>query len=233
MTHPTEEQWMAYLYGELERKSHAALAGHLHSCPECRTRVTAWSAAKEMLDGWRLSESRAARTNLRPWVKWGVAAALLLAAGVATGRLTIRDRSRAALTSSEGGGSGELASLRAGLREDPRKQMERQTEELVTATVVTTRYETLRLLAAFAETYELARFQDRQMLAEVLGQLQSRYVTEHAALRNGLDILASLTDEELLRMEQEMVQMLGRQALAGPVAEVQNVSLPSDTRSPQ
>ena len=51
-------------------------------------RVAAWIDAKESLDGWRLPESGAARWNLRPVVTWGIAAALLLAAGIAIGSLS-------------------------------------------------------------------------------------------------------------------------------------------------
>ena len=101
----------------------------------------------------------------------------------------------------------ELAVLRAGSCGEIRKQLEVQTEELVSATVVASRYETLRLLVAFAQEHKLARLQDRQTLAEALEQLDSHYMTQHTALRNGLDTLAWLTDEELLRVQQEMVYM--------------------------
>ena len=232
MTHPTEEQWMSYLYGELERKSQAALAEHLRSCPECRTQVTAWSDAKESLDGWRLSEVPAARANLRPLVKWGVAAALLVAAAFATGRLTSTRRADAPLRQSSAGTAAELDSLRADLR-DLRKELEEQNEQLVTASVVASRHETLRLLAAFAERSELARLRDRRMMAEALGQWQSQHVREYAALRNGLVVLASLIEVEVQRVEQGMAEMSSGRASAQPDSEVQNVSLSSYTRSPQ
>jgi len=225
MTHPTEEQWMAYLYGELERKSQVALAEHLRSCPECRTQVTAWSDAKESLDGWRLSEVPAARANLRPLVKWGVAAALLVAVAFATGHLTSTRWEDAPLSGSSADTAAELDSLRADLR-DLRKELEEQNEQLVTASVVASRYETLRLLAAFAETQELARLRDRQMMAEALGRLESRHVRKHAALRTGLEVLASLTEEELQRVEQGMAEVSSGRASAQPDSEVKDVFVP-------
>jgi len=227
MTHPTEEQWMSYLYGELERKSQAALAEHLRSCPECRTQVTAWSDAKESLDGWRLSEVPAARANLRPLVKWTAAAALLVAVAFATGRLTSTRRADARLRGSGAGTAAELDSLRADLR-DLHKKLEEQNEQLVTASVDASRYETVRLLAAFAERSEVARLRDRQMLVEALGQWRSQDVREHAALRTGLEVLASLVDEEL----QPMAAMRAGHASAQPDSEVQNIFLSSYIGSP-
>ena len=88
--------------------------------------------------------------------------------------------------------------------------------------MVASRYETLRLLVAFAQEHKLARLQDRQTLAEALEQLDSHYMTQHTALRNGLDTLAWLTDEELLRVQQEMVYMQANESLTHPVSEIGN-----------
>jgi anti-sigma factor RsiW len=73
MTHPTQEQWMTYLYGELDKRSRAALADHLDSCSDCERRVLAWRGVMAQLDGWKLPDNRPARWPVRSFVKCGVA----------------------------------------------------------------------------------------------------------------------------------------------------------------
>lgn len=55
MTHPTDEQWMAYLYGELDEQRDDALASHLTQCTKCCQQVDRWRQTMAALDTWRLS----------------------------------------------------------------------------------------------------------------------------------------------------------------------------------
>ena len=50
MTHPTYEQWMEYLYGELDSKKQSELKAHLQDCPECQANVDSWHSVMTELD---------------------------------------------------------------------------------------------------------------------------------------------------------------------------------------
>ncbi len=58
MKHPTREEWMAYLYGELDGAKRAAVRRHLAECAECRGEVAVWRGAIEEMDKWPLAKGR-------------------------------------------------------------------------------------------------------------------------------------------------------------------------------
>ena len=86
MKHPSDQEWMAWLYGEASRAEKNRLAAHLKVCGECRAEVGRWERTRAALDLGKVHESPA-RAPL-PWLKWGIAAALLLVAGFGVGRRT-------------------------------------------------------------------------------------------------------------------------------------------------
>lgn len=90
MTHPNREEWMSFLYGELETVRHNELHTHLGVCAACRCSVQGWRATMTNLDQWQASvPHRATAPSLWPGLlRWGVAAVLLVGAGFGLGWLT-------------------------------------------------------------------------------------------------------------------------------------------------
>lgn len=80
MKHPTQEQWMDYIYGELPKPQRADLAAHLKSCPSCATQVARWGGVQERLDEWKLPENTKHAWRIAAPVRWAMAAAFLIAA---------------------------------------------------------------------------------------------------------------------------------------------------------
>lgn len=80
MKHPTQEQWMDYIYGELPKPQRADLAAHLKSCPSCAAQVARWGGVQERLDEWQLPEATQRARRIAPPVKWAMAAAFFIAA---------------------------------------------------------------------------------------------------------------------------------------------------------
>jgi anti-sigma factor RsiW len=93
MSHPTREEWMAFVYEELEQNEKRPLTEHLQACPECARRVEAWRGTMGALDGWRIS-ARSRPVTRQPWIRWAAAAAVLLAAGIAIGEVAASQRMR-------------------------------------------------------------------------------------------------------------------------------------------
>jgi len=54
MNHPSREEWMSYLYDELNADQSANLQAHLHTCPDCKSKVNEWQAARSGHDEWRV-----------------------------------------------------------------------------------------------------------------------------------------------------------------------------------
>ena len=80
MKHPTSEQWMDYIYGELPKPQRAGLAAHLKSCPSCAAQVACWGAVHERLDDWTLPKPAKRAWRVPAAARWAMAAAFIIAA---------------------------------------------------------------------------------------------------------------------------------------------------------
>ena len=89
MTHPSNEEWMAYLYGELQAPKQAELDAHLRQCDPCKSSLVQWRAVMAELDTWQLPQDRSRTLNVprhvRTMIRWAAAAVLLIAAGYTAG----------------------------------------------------------------------------------------------------------------------------------------------------
>src|SRR5438105_8013378 len=86
LNHPDTNQWVEFLYGEVTSHERSQLEMHLANCRTCRAQVDDWRITMRKLDGCSApSASRRAEAS-RPFA-WAAAAAVILAAGFAFGRI--------------------------------------------------------------------------------------------------------------------------------------------------
>src|ERR1700691_955457 len=95
MNHPTQNEWLLYLDGEASPKDMARLLEHLERCPMCAAEVGGWKRSAQRLQRMsfpaqrRLQHERRGRPlQVSFFVKWGLAAAIVLGMGFAFGRLS-------------------------------------------------------------------------------------------------------------------------------------------------
>ncbi|PAW90060.1 MAG: hypothetical protein B9S33_02115 [Pedosphaera sp. Tous-C6FEB] len=92
MNHPTREDLVAHLYGELPPEQQATISAHLHECAECQQVATAWRDSMAELDTWRLPElpvqPKRTPTLWAPFVRWAAAACLAAGLGFLGGRFS-------------------------------------------------------------------------------------------------------------------------------------------------
>ena len=62
--HPTTEEWMSFLYGELPVARHVELKAHAASCAECGLKVQGWRATMTTLDKSVLPKRQPARQQV-------------------------------------------------------------------------------------------------------------------------------------------------------------------------
>ncbi len=86
--HPRPEEWVPYFYGEAEPSARRELRAHLKQCVECRTQLKRWQSTQRRLSAWRLPRLRPSGMFFVPALKLAAAAAIVLFAGFAVGRLT-------------------------------------------------------------------------------------------------------------------------------------------------
>jgi hypothetical protein len=90
MNHPTQEQWMEYLYDEMPSPERKELESHLKGCTACREKAMELQGTTRTLDTWKVEvpAKHAFAARWQPGFKWAVAAALLVTTAFAAGRMS-------------------------------------------------------------------------------------------------------------------------------------------------
>lgn len=187
LNHPTRELWMDYLYNEISRKEKTALDAHLKSCGKCRADVQEWRAAMGMLDAAKAPGDAPPRSVPQPWLKWGIAAAIVLLLGFGIGRFT----------SPEGA---QIKELRASLKSELRTELlaELGKEQQVN-------------FDQFKIDNAAQRELDKKTIYNTMGNLDSARQTEYASLRKELETVALLTQASFQQAQQQIVTLASSQ----------------------
>jgi hypothetical protein len=189
MMHPTNEEWMSYLYDELETGEQGRLKTHLENCRECQARVATWRNTMCGLNAWELPATQPQRVPVWGYVKWAAAAMLMLGVGYGFARVTAP--------------APDLAAIRAAMEPEIRKQIDQAT----TAAIITAKSETHRLVAELAKQTEAKQQEDNQAVADILQRLESKRASEMAHLRKDLETLAVNAEGSLENAQQQIVQL--------------------------
>jgi hypothetical protein len=187
MNHPQPEEWAPYLYKEDSPEVHRRLKAHLQSCPECQARLDTWKTSLKQLDRWKLPTAHTAREGFVPVLKWGFAAALLVLAGFAAGRLT---------------GEPDMGALQASLLPELRAQLARDLSTTLREEIAQANSSTLskagqytdQTTAGVAKAWETQRADDRRGFEAAFERLHAQRVADLLLLKKQLDILAVNTD---------------------------------------
>ena len=113
---------MSFLYDEVEHREKNELESHLADCAQCQSQVAQWRGAKAGLNRWQI-KSRAEKPAVSAtFLKWGIAALLLLSIGFGFGKFSATQqlqKMRASIkTELQGELQQELKMERAGNRQE-------------------------------------------------------------------------------------------------------------------
>ena len=223
MNHPKLEDWAPYVFGESTREARSQLAEHLQACPECAAQIAGWQRTLQKLDRWKLRAPRA-RGSRRPgsFVKWAIAAALVLGAGFCLGRLsaTLTADSKVMRTEMEASIRFSLASdLQAALsaaRDQMAGEWQARMNNALAEAGNASAAETRREFGELAQTFSSAREEDRRTLLALLNKIQSQHSADYFSLRSDLETVASLTEEEIRRAGQSLMQLAANKSSEQP-----------------
>ncbi len=179
----------------------------------------------------------------RPWAtaaRWAAAAAVVLAVGYGTGRVTapgptdvvaLQSALEASLRSSLEPAIRDvlrhelnrdwliaLADSQATLKDEVREEFRADLDTTAIAVLAASRAATDEVLAEVVLSILAAQAQDRQAITSVLSQMEGQRRWEDSVLRTGLASFAVYTEDELLRTRNDMAQLrlcLGRAGTAG------------------
>jgi len=207
MSHPSREEWMDYLYGELDAARQDGMTGHLDGCEDCRKALSSWRAVMEALDSWKVRQPLWRAAPTRRALRWAAAAALLLALGYALGRLSAPPRVDIAALANR---------LEPALRKTLSQDMESRCQAAMAAAQDELRQEMLVQVRAemkdqAAATLEAATSATSSLLAEYAQSLES-------ARRTDLLALANATEQELWRTRWQLANALTYSQPATPAS---------------
>ena len=208
MNHPKNEEWMAYVYGELPKSEKVALAQHLASCGACRKDVAEWQGAMQHLDGWQMPRGHSLRNLLQPFLKWGIAAAFAVGLGYGLGRFSVPGPQMDALR------AGIENSLRASLEKEVEARVQQRLNDQLPAMWADAQAPLLgRMNDLAADAVSASSEQTRGFLTayeDMLKNLDLRLTRQGAeigALRKDTETMAVLTEAGFRQSEQRLVHL--------------------------
>jgi len=198
MSHPNSEQWMSYLYDELDSAERASLSAHLQGCQDCKAKVSDWRATRKNLDTWRLAPVKRRRAAFAPPVfKWAAAAALCLCVGFGVGRLTSATVSVEKLR----------AAIEPQLRQEVALMLRRELDQTAAATLRVSSEQTKALLADYAAAAATKRAEDNSAVFTALNKLDAQRIADYLSLKKDVDTVAINTDAGLRSTQRELIQL--------------------------
>ena len=232
MNHPTREEWIEYVYGQLGRDREASLKDHLDNCCQCRANIDSWRSVMDQLDVWQLPKEDKFAVKpggaTRKWWRWAAAAVLLVAVGYAGGRFlghqeldmaqlhcSLEESLRASLEPTvrqnviddlNDQWRSALAANYAELKDELGRQYRRDLSEFAIRTLAASNVATNQLLTELIMAIDVAQTQDRQWIAAALGEIALN--REHnTSLRYDLATFAVQTGDELQRTKHDILKL--------------------------
>jgi anti-sigma factor RsiW len=202
MNHPTREEWMSYLYDELTPEEHSSLAAHLAVCPDCKSRVGDWRAARKDLDAWQLPARPVRVRPQRPLVRWAAAAALMIGIGFGVGRFATPATANAGKIRAE-----IEPEIRQQLRQEFTQLLHDEVDKAASATLAASGEQTKRWLEEYAQALATKRKEDSQAMYAALKKLESQLLADVVSIKKDVDTVAVYADAGLRRARQELVQL--------------------------
>src|SRR5688572_28236250 len=198
MNHPTQEQWMEYLYDEIPSPQTKELETHLKSCSPCREKRAELEGTAQSLDRWRVevAPKHEFAARWQPGVKWAAAAAILVTTAFATGRMSRPEV--------------DLQALQTKLAQPIEESVERQIALRLQSELQTLQEQiaaSKQQLEQFARTVATVREEDQREVFALLKQLETRQSVEYRKLRENLETVALLTDQSLKDAQRKLVQL--------------------------
>jgi hypothetical protein len=197
MKHPNRDEWVPYVFGEARPDEARRLRAHLESCAECATEVNAWQRSLQALNQWQVPGAAPSRSIVAPVFRWAMAAAIVLAAGLAIGRVTAPNAQTM------------RAEIERSVKAAVAQQVQQALAESETRLAAAERQDSAELWRVFSETLAAAREEDHQATAALFESYQRQQEIRYVNLRRDLETLASQADQEIRQANFKLTQLVG------------------------
>jgi hypothetical protein len=222
MNHPSQEEWMSYLYGELPAEKRADLKAHLQICQQCQIPVDSWQGAMRELNSWNLSKATTQAITANPLFKWGIAALLVLSFSFGFGRLSartapdlkqiqtaltpaLREQLRKELTADL---QSALSASSVAITNEFRRGLRSEFEQWAAGSINNSKLETERVLATLVQSGDALRQEDHQTVLALVQKLEQQHRADYAKLLKKVETVALVAEERLQRTQTQIGQLV-------------------------
>jgi hypothetical protein len=220
MNHPTQNEWLLYLDGEAAPEDVHRLLQHLEQCPMCAAEVAGWKRSVQKLQRLPLPASAQLGPDRRrdtlwaaAFLKWGLAAAIVLFVGFAFGRLSAM-RTNALEQSVAAQVHEELrrelsADLLAALdpEREAKDEFQKQLRLHVESALAKTAAQNARQYRDLMQVVQQQRQQDQQRLKALIMDVRDQQISDTLALRRDLETAVSAADSDLRQDSRRISQL--------------------------
>lgn len=197
MKHPNKDEWVPYIFGEAPTDEAKRLRAHLENCANCEAEVTAWRQSLGMLDRWEVPGPVRNRAVITPVFRWAIAAALVLAAGIAIGRMSAPDVQTV------------RAQVEASVKTALAEQLQQSLGEAETRIALASDEQAAELWDALSRRMAGARNEDWQAIKAALEEQGRQHEARYVGLRRDLETLAVRADQEMRHANFRLTQLAG------------------------
>jgi anti-sigma factor RsiW len=217
MNHPNQNEWLRYIDGEASSEDAVRLLEHLEQCPMCAAEVAGWKRSVRKFH--RMSFPAPGQVPLRrrhqfhrasSFIKWGIAAAIVLFVGFAFGRLSAL-HTHAFEQTVAGQVREELRrDLRADLMTalDPEREVndgyQKQLRLIVQSDLARANAYQYRDLM---QVVQRQRQQDHEGVLALIKDVREQQITDCLALRQDLETAVSSADNDLKQDSRRISQL--------------------------
>jgi hypothetical protein len=203
MNHPSNEDWMEYLYRELPHSRRRVLEEHLRDCGCCQDSVTRWREVVQSLNAWPLPHHQTAVSAGISRLKWAAAAVLVFALGLWSGIVFMGNPNSLGLMKHAAASDRIHRDALASLGADLTNHLALVRDQLLEIA----RQENLNLTAQLVTQIQAARQEDLQTMQAACQQLEQKFETDVAWLRHDLETVAVKASDQLYWTRQKLGQL--------------------------
>jgi hypothetical protein len=216
MKHPTAEELVSWVYGEVSGRTKRELQAHVDECAECRAQVDVWRATSDALDDLPAPVTRRRWTPVALPVQWAAAAALILALGIAVGRFALPTNETKLRAAFQADMQQQLVAAKEQIAQDFQQRYGQAIAQVAAAADAKSAFNNQKLAEEFTIALQQARAEDRANYLTALRDLGAKHDAEVAALKKGIETVVALADYGFEATEQRFAQLAAASTQTAP-----------------
>jgi hypothetical protein len=217
MNHPNQNEWLLYVDGDASPENMARLREHLGQCPMCAAEVAGWKRSVEKLKRMPFPSTAQLLLNRRRdtvrtsgFLKWGLAAAIVLLVGFAFGRVSAMHTQVLEQTVAAQVHEKLMGEIRADLLSafDPEREARDGFQQQLRVRVQNALSKAnASMYRDLIQVVQQQRQQDQQHVLMLVKEVREQQISDCLALRRDLETAVSTADSDLQQDSRRINQL--------------------------